>query len=96
MRVFISQPMGGLTREKIISNRNTMINKLKVLFGQDIQIIDSLLEGENQPIEALGKSVQLMSGADLIYLGKGWSKSRGCIIENMVAKYYKIATLEEE
>lgn len=96
MRVFISQPMSGLTREKIISNRNTMINKLKVLFGQDIQIIDSLLEGENQPIEALGKSIQLMSGADLIYLGKGWSKSRGCIIENMVAKYYEIATLEEE
>lgn len=90
MRVFISQPMRGLTNEEIKNIRDKVI-KNKTIKG-DI-IIDSFFE--NAPVDAkplwfLGKSLQLLSTADKVIFIGGWEKFRGCVIEHECAKQYGI------
>ena len=60
-KVFISQPMRGLTDEEILEKRSE-----------------------------IKKDIQLLSQADMIYLGEGWDKARGCKIEYEIAKAYGI------
>ena len=54
-------------------------------------MIDSFFAGEADdasPLELLGRSIQLMAGADLVYFARGWEKSRGCNIEHACAEEY--------
>lgn len=79
MKVFISQPMKGLSEKEIKSNREKAIRKIKSLYGDDAEIIDSYMEGGGAPLWCLGKSIELLSIADVAYFLKGWNKARGCI-----------------
>lgn len=91
MKVFISQPMRGKTDEQIKEERNSAALRIKNLFDKDVEIIDSFFEGcyhEEQPLFYLGKSLELLSQADLVYFIKGWDKSRGCKIEQRCADEY--------
>ena len=97
MKIFISQPMAVLKNEDIIETRNRVEKELKERYGDDVIILSSFYiddEFENntlpddQAMEALGKSIALMSEADLVFFAKGWNKSRGCSIENLVANQY--------
>ena len=40
--------------------------------------------------DSLGKSISLMSEADLVVFAPGWENARGCRIEHEVAKEYGI------
>lgn len=42
----------------------------------------------------LGKSIELLSTADIVYFAKDWDKFRGCKIENTCAKEYSIPVIE--
>ncbi|MBQ8249080.1 MAG: DUF4406 domain-containing protein, partial [Clostridia bacterium] len=61
--------------------------------------IDSFLK--NAPVEAnplwfLGKAIQLLSEADVVYFAKGWEQARGCRIENNCARAYGIKLIIED
>ena len=43
-KVFISQPMNGLTDEEILANREEAIENIKKRIGDDIQILDSFFQ----------------------------------------------------
>jgi hypothetical protein len=43
----------------------------------------------------LGKSLELLSTADIAYFAKGWENARGCRIENTCAIEYGIAVIED-
>lgn len=91
MKVFISQPMNGKTDEQIKKERKILTDKAKSRYGADVEIIDSFMEGaphDAAPLWFLGKALQLMSQADVVYFAKDWAKARGCVIENLCAQKY--------
>ena len=97
MKVFISQPMKGLSNEEIKSTRNDIINLAVEKYGDDIEVLDTFFE--NAPVEAkplwfLGKSLEFLSEADVAIFAPGWDESRGCIIEHESCLRYGINTLE--
>lgn len=96
MKIFISQPMKGLSEKEIKSNREKAIKKIKNLYGEDAEIIDSYIEGNGTPLWYLAKSIELLSTADVAYFLKGWNNARGCRIEYMCADNYGIGAYFEE
>lgn len=100
MKLFISQPMAGKTEKEILNERNIIIKKVKETLGEEIEIIDSFIEetpsAKNIPLWYLGKSIELLSNADIAYFVKGWENNRGCRIEYDSAKEYGIDIIEEK
>ena len=97
MKIFISQPMKGLSEEEIKADRKRAIEKAKTIYGDDVEIIDSYNNKYQKPLVCLAKSIELLAAADIAYFCKGWNKARGCRIEYMCANDYGIgAYLEEE
>lgn len=96
-RVFISQPMRGRTNEEILAEREAIIEYAKKRYGDNLEIIDSFFEDapvDAKPLWYLGKSLQLLSTADIAIFAMGWDKARGCRIENRCAIEYGIATVK--
>ena len=96
MKVFISQPMTGLTNEEILKVRNETITYLKdgFVFGvinEEIEFIDSFIEDSNEkPLYLLGKALEKLSTADVCVFVEGWKMSRGCRIEHECCVRYSI------
>jgi len=87
------------TDDEIKAERNKAIeNVKKEANDNDVEIIDSFFEGaphDAKPLWFLGKSIQLLSNADVAYFIGDWKNYRGCKAENYLAKAYGIATIEE-
>lgn len=98
VKVFISQPMKGLTEKEILDKRNEAIKRIKndlECMWQDIEIIDSYFEDYDPskgciPLKYLAKSLELLADADLALFIGDWVKYRGCKIEHECAKQYGI------
>lgn len=101
MKLFISQPMRGLTDEEILKAREEIRKKAEEVVGKKLQLIDSFIDeypgeiNKQVPVWYLGKSIQLLSEADIAYFGKGWNEARGCKIEHEIAIQYGIKVIEE-
>lgn len=103
MKVFISQPMNGKTIDEIREERLIAMEELMNKFpNEEFQIIDTILpdpglepESRNR-IFMLGRSIQLLADADLVYLSKGWQDSNGCMVEYEIAKRYNIKMIMSE
>lgn len=84
-KLFISQPMRDKTDEQIKVERKNAIQKATELLGEEVEVIDSFFESaphDTKPLWFLGKSMELLSTADVAYFVKGWDDYRGCRIEN--------------
>ena len=100
-KVFISQPMRGLTDEEILKKRNEIKKDIETKINEEVEFIDSFFKDYpsnihdiHVPVWYLGKSIQLLSQADMIYFGKGWNEARGCRIEHEIAKVYGIDIID--
>ena len=94
-KVFISQPMKDKTNQEIEQERKEIIEKAEKYFGE-IEVIDSFFKDaphDAKPLWFLGKSLELLSNANVIVLGKGWGCSRGCRIEHECAIQYGISVI---
>ena len=97
-KLFISQPMKGKTDEQILAEREKAIKSAERQLGEPVEIIDSFFQSapaDAKPLWFLGKSLELLSGADIAYFAKGWQEARGCKIENACAIEYDIAVIED-
>ena len=95
-KLFISQPMNGKTDEEILATREEAIKKAKELMGENIEVIDSFFQSaphDAKPLWFLGKSIELLSTADVVYFAKGWENARGCKIEHECAKEYGLSRI---
>lgn len=97
-KLFISQPMRGKTDEEILAERKKAIESAERNLGEPVEVIDSFFQ--NAPVDArplwfLGKSLELLSAADIAYFAKGWEDARGCRIENQCAIEYGIEVIED-
>ena len=93
MKVFISQPMNDKTDKQILEERELAKAKLKALYTEPIEIIDSFFEEaphDAKPLWYLGESLKLLGEADIAYFCKDWEKYRGCTIEHECAVRYGI------
>ena len=92
MKVFISQPMRGLSNEEILILREKVQNYIREQYKEeDIEFIDSFFKDapvDAKPLWYLADSLKLMSEADIIVFAGAWSTARGCIIEHKCAKDY--------
>ncbi len=98
-KIFISQPMKDKTDEQILKERERAVSVVKEKFnGEDVEVIDSFFQSaphDAKPLWFLGKSLELLSTADVAYFIGEWKNYRGCKIENTCAKEYGIETIEE-
>ena len=100
-KIFISQPMRGLTDEEILKAREEILIKAGKKIGEPVELIDSFIEdypgeiNKHIPVFYLGKSIQFLSQADIAYFGEDWRNARGCKIEHEIAKQYGIEIIEE-
>ncbi len=97
-KLFISQPMRDKTDEQIKEERERAVAFAKEKIGEEVELIDSFFESaphDAKPLWFLGKSLELLSGADIAYFVKGWNEYRGCKMENKACKEYGIETIEE-
>ena len=100
IKLFISQPMNGLSDEDILKERGRAICKAKKQLGEDVEVLDSYFtedepEGVNSGLWWLGKSIELLALADVAYFVDGWHKARGCHIEYECAFRYGIKIIRE-
>lgn len=99
-KVFISQPMRGKSKEEILAERKKIEQAIRLKFD-DYEILDSFFDdfhearkAKNAALCFLGRSIQLMSFADVVVFAEGWEHARGCAIERMAAKTYGIEILD--
>ncbi len=104
MKVFISQPMRGLTDEVIKLNRDACLEKFNHYCDKNfvrtenspedpIELIDSFLkdfDANDNPVKYLAESIRLLADADWVIFDKNWEQARGCMIEHEVAVRYGI------
>lgn len=96
-KLFISQPMRGKTNEEIEAVRAAAIKSAKEFLKEDVEVIDSFFKDapvDAKPLWFLGKSLELLSTADVAYFAKGWEDMRGCRIEHTCAVEYGIDVIE--
>lgn len=91
--LFISQPMSGLSHEEIMKTREEATKYIASIYPEDnIIVLPSYKPQPNTEYNAisavnlLGNAISLMGGANIIYFAPGWKESKGCQIENEVAR----------
>ena len=97
-RLFISQPMRGKTDKEILEVREKAIKSAEEKLGEPVEVIDSFFQSapvDAKPLWFLGKSLELLSTADVAFFAKGWETARGCKIENACAIEYGIDIIED-
>lgn len=98
-KLFISQPMVDKTDAEIKAVRKKAIENAKKLVNDEIEVIDSFLEGaphDANPLWFLSKSIGLLATADVAYFANGWDEYRGCTMEHILAEKYGIPVIHEE
>lgn len=78
-KLFISQPMKDKSDEEILKERENAIKSAEKLLGEPVEIIDSFFQSapvDARPLWFLGKSLELLSTADIAYFAKGWEKGK--------------------
>ena len=96
-KIFISQPMKDKTDEFILAEREKAIESAKNYFNEEVEVIDSFFQNaphDAKPLWFLGKSLELMSNADVAIFASGWKEYRGCKIEHTCAEEYGIKIIE--
>ena len=97
-KLFISQPMRGKSDADILEERQKAIKSAEEKVGEPVEVIDSFFQEapvDAKPLWFLGKSLELLAGADIAYFAKGWVEARGCRIENTCAIEYGIPVIED-
>lgn len=98
-KLFISQPMKDKTDEEILATREKAITSAKEKINGEVEVIDSFFQNaphDARPLWFLGKSLELLSTADIAYFAKGWENYRGCRIEHQCALEYEIPMIIED
>ena len=98
-KLFVSQPMAGILDEVILGERDKIVKKAKEALGEDLELIDSFVDGrtfseKNAPVRYLAQSIAFLADADVAAFGKGWERARGCRIEHQICLEYGIDIIE--
>ena len=96
MKIFISMPMKSKSTEQVRAE----MTKVKEYIEEKLEFcefIDSIIDGADREIALkgndvalwyLGKSILLLSQADLVFFVNDWKDYRGCSAERKIAEEY--------
>lgn len=96
LMVYISQPMTDRNPKEIELMRAHAESYIRshVSTNMDIRFINNYRESwgpdHMKPVEALGRSIQLLADADVAYFCPGWEFSNGCRVERQCCQLYDI------
>ena len=111
MKVFISQPMHGLTDEEIIKVKEQAKEEIKKLLGfydrngeleiismYEVPVVPVVYRADKEPSRLwyLGRAIQYLEDVDIIYFCKDWKESNGCKVEHYVATLYDIGIIYQK
>ena len=99
MEVFICQPMDGLTNDEIKQRRLKFLDMIKRRYPtEEIRLIANppYPYGCNSSVWYLGKSLECIASADLVFFSKDWEKDYICSLEHAICRYYNIPILHED
>lgn len=97
IKLFISQPMNGRTDDEILTKRYNAITIVKMLLGNEIEVLDTFFTDFDQntkPLSYLARSIDILAKADIACFVRGWEYSRGCKIEYQCAINYGISVID--
>ena len=101
LTIFISAPMKDKSPEEIERGFAEISKAIKTLFENsdnnrfDVETTHADPEWFNDPpVVALGKAIQRMGEADVVFFTDNWPAGRGCIVERKVATLYELPVLE--
>lgn len=94
-KLFVSVPMRGRTEEAIKSSIAKMKAIAEVFEGEELELIDSYIADNppkdgSQSIWYLGKSLELLSQADIFIGVDNGYEYDGCMVERDVARAYGV------
>ena len=96
MKVFISMPMKSKGIEQVRAEMDNVFQAIKKKLPE-AELVDSIIDGADKQIAIkgddtsvwyLGKSIELLAEADLVFFVNDWKDYRGCAIEHKIAKEY--------
>ena len=96
-KLFISQPMNGLSDEQVLQERDATISKAKALLGEDVTPLETFFDDFGpaaKPLDYLARSLEFLARADVAVFAPGWQNARGCRIERQCAADYGIPVME--
>ena len=94
-KLFISQPMRGRSEGEIQTERDNLIAEAKKVVGEEVEVLDTFFKDfDGNALGFLGKSISMLSLADIAAFGRGWESARGCCIEHKCCVDYGVTTLE--
>lgn len=103
LKLFISQPMNGLSNDEILRKRKEYKNYVEKIMGEEVEVIDSFFtkdpddeEIKEKALWYLGESIALMSKADFVFFAKEWYRYKGCRIEHTCAELYDLKKIYEQ
>ena len=91
MKIFLSHPMTGKSKEEILNLRKEMMEWAYNHIGptNNMIFIDSYLDlGDVGPLIYISKSIELLDQADIVLVHPDWIFSRGCKVEVDCALLY--------
>lgn len=95
MKIYICQPMRGLTKEEILKERELGI-KVAHVYYPEAEIINNFFDDYDanvSPIVYLARCCELMVQADLMLMLPFYFGTPGCDIESHIAEVYGIPRL---
>lgn len=96
MKIFISMPMKSKSTEQVRTEMNKVLTFIKNKLPE-AELIDSIIDdadkdiaikGDDIALWYLGKSIILLSSADIVFFVNDWNEYRGCITERRVSEDY--------
>lgn len=102
MNVFISQPMVGLTNDELKKYRSKVLDMIqrrypteKIRFITN-PLIAKLPHDDNSIVWYLGKSLECIASANLVFFSKDWESDYICSLEHAICRYYNIPIIYED
>ena len=102
MYVFISQPMEHLTNDEFKQRRLEVLDILKRRYPTEKirfitnPLIANLPHDDNSIVWYLGKSLECIASANLVFFSKDWEIDYICSLEHEICRYYNIPIIHED
>lgn len=92
MKIFISLPMTGIEEKKIKENIKVCKTVLREKYGEDAEFYTFFNPKYNDinPVWVISEALKMLSTVDILCLHPDWKESKGCQVEEFVAKTYNI------
>lgn len=102
MYVFISQPMERLTNDEFKQRRLEVLDMVKRRYPTEKirfitnPLIANLPHDDNSIVWYLGKSLECIASANLVFFPKDWEIDYICSLQHEICLYYNIPIIYED